>query len=118
MHHKRGKPKSSRAGCLLCYPHKHQRAAWVPRSPREQAELSEPIEVPDAGELRHDLWAERVEHADHVCGCFECERYWDDCDAVVDLSEDEYQRLLDIIDNPPAPTFELRELMRGKQTAK
>lgn len=26
MHHKRGKPKSSRAGCLLCKPHKHQRA--------------------------------------------------------------------------------------------
>jgi len=24
MHHKRGKPKSSRAGCLLCKPHKHQ----------------------------------------------------------------------------------------------
>jgi excisionase family DNA binding protein len=44
--------------------------------------LSEPIEVPDAGELRHDLWAERVEHADHVCGCFECERYWDDLDLA------------------------------------
>jgi hypothetical protein len=25
-HHKRKKPKSSRAGCLLCKPHKHQRA--------------------------------------------------------------------------------------------
>ena len=24
MHHKRGKPKSTRAGCLLCKPHKHQ----------------------------------------------------------------------------------------------
>jgi len=24
MHHKRGKPKSVRAGCLLCKPHKHQ----------------------------------------------------------------------------------------------
>lgn len=24
MNHKRGKPKSSRAGCLLCKPHKHQ----------------------------------------------------------------------------------------------
>jgi len=26
MNHKRGRPKSSRAGCLLCKPHKHQRA--------------------------------------------------------------------------------------------
>jgi len=24
MNHKRKKPKSSRAGCLLCKPHKHQ----------------------------------------------------------------------------------------------
>lgn len=26
MNHKRGKPKSSRAGCLLCKPHKRQGA--------------------------------------------------------------------------------------------
>lgn len=26
MHHKRKKPKSSRSGCLMCKPHKHQRA--------------------------------------------------------------------------------------------
>lgn len=24
MHHKRKKPKSARAGCLMCKPHKHQ----------------------------------------------------------------------------------------------
>lgn len=24
MHHKRGKPKSSRSGCLMCKPHKRQ----------------------------------------------------------------------------------------------
>lgn len=24
-HHKRKKPKSARAGCLMCKPHKHQR---------------------------------------------------------------------------------------------
>ena len=24
MHHKRRRPKSTRAGCLLCKPHKHQ----------------------------------------------------------------------------------------------
>lgn len=26
MHHKRGKPKSARSGCLLCKPHKRQGA--------------------------------------------------------------------------------------------
>jgi hypothetical protein len=26
-HHKRGRPKSSRAGCLMCKPWKHQRGA-------------------------------------------------------------------------------------------
>lgn len=26
MHHKRGRPKSRRAGCLMCKPHKNQRA--------------------------------------------------------------------------------------------
>ena len=25
MNHKRKRPKSSRAGCLMCKPHKHQR---------------------------------------------------------------------------------------------
>jgi hypothetical protein len=43
MHHKRGKPKSSRAGCLLCYPHKHQGCRKAPRSKRAQAILAEPI---------------------------------------------------------------------------
>jgi hypothetical protein len=26
MNHKRKRPKSGRAGCLMCKPHKHQRA--------------------------------------------------------------------------------------------
>lgn len=26
MHHKRRRPKNRRAGCLMCKPHKHQRA--------------------------------------------------------------------------------------------
>lgn len=26
MHHKRGRPKSRRSGCLFCKPHKHQRS--------------------------------------------------------------------------------------------
>jgi hypothetical protein len=31
MNHKRGKPKSARAGCLMCKPHKHQRTAKAKR---------------------------------------------------------------------------------------
>lgn len=45
MHHKRKRPKSSRAGCLFCKPHKHQRRAKVPRSKRAQTVLAEPIEA-------------------------------------------------------------------------
>jgi len=44
MHHKRHRPKSRRAGCLMCKPHKHQRAPKTARSKRAQAVLSEPIE--------------------------------------------------------------------------
>jgi len=42
-HHKRGKPKSSRSGCLLCKPHKRQGCRKHPRSKRAQAILAEPI---------------------------------------------------------------------------
>lgn len=43
-HHKRRRPKSSRAGCLLCKPHKHQRVGKVARlrhSVRKQLETAE-----------------------------------------------------------------------------
>lgn len=43
MNHKRGKPKSARAGCLWCKPHKHQGRANHPRSKRALAILAEPI---------------------------------------------------------------------------
>lgn len=43
MNHKRHKPKSRRAGCLFCKPHKHQRVARTVRSPRARAILAEPI---------------------------------------------------------------------------
>lgn len=37
MHHKRGKPKSSRAGCLMCKPEKHQRAkGMLTHQPRQE----------------------------------------------------------------------------------
>jgi len=42
-HHKRGRPKSSRAGCLLCKPHKHQGRKKTARSKRAQAILAEPV---------------------------------------------------------------------------
>lgn len=38
MHHKRGKPKSARAGCLLCKPHKHQAEKHRDRSRRKRDE--------------------------------------------------------------------------------
>lgn len=45
MNHKRRRPKSRRAGCLYCKPHKHERRAKVPRGKRAQAILAEPIAV-------------------------------------------------------------------------
>lgn len=37
-HHKRGRPKSGRAGCLFCKPHKHQAAkdSWTSMAPRDR----------------------------------------------------------------------------------
>ena len=43
MHHKRKRPKSSRAGYLLCKPHKHQRCRKLPRGKRALTILGEPI---------------------------------------------------------------------------
>jgi hypothetical protein len=36
MNHKRGRPKSARAGCLLCKPHKHQALKRADRTRRER----------------------------------------------------------------------------------
>lgn len=41
MNHKRGRPKSKRAGCLFCKPHKDERVRKRPRSKRARAELAE-----------------------------------------------------------------------------
>jgi hypothetical protein len=43
MHYKRGKPKSTRAGCLLCKPHKHQAEKHRERA-REEREGKGQIE--------------------------------------------------------------------------
>ena len=45
MNHKRKRPKSSLAGCLLCKPHKHQRCRKTAGSKREQMALAEPVEM-------------------------------------------------------------------------
>lgn len=45
MNHKRKRPKSSRAGCLLCKPHKHQRCRKTAGSKREQIVLAESVAV-------------------------------------------------------------------------
>lgn len=37
MNHKRGRPKSTRAGCLFCKPHKRQGVSKARRYPRETA---------------------------------------------------------------------------------
>lgn len=43
MHHKRKRPKHQRAGCLLCKPHKDERAAKTARSKRARTELAQPV---------------------------------------------------------------------------
>jgi hypothetical protein len=55
--HKRGRPKSKRAGCLWCKPHKHEARAKVPRSKSALAIVSE---RPDALELQDGFirWGE------------------------------------------------------------
>lgn len=41
MNHKRKRPKHRRAGCLMCKPHKDERAPKKPRSKRARAVLDE-----------------------------------------------------------------------------
>lgn len=60
-HYKRGKPKSRRAGCLLCMPHKAENVRKVPRSKRAQVTLSD-----DIGELAIDPYPREELDADHA----------------------------------------------------
>ncbi len=39
-HHKRGRPKHQRAGCLLCKPHKDEREAKKARAGNRRRELA------------------------------------------------------------------------------
>jgi len=51
-HHKRRKRKNARAGCLLCKPHKHQRAkgmAWAQTHQELRARESERQQRQEAG---------------------------------------------------------------------
>jgi hypothetical protein len=43
-HHKRRRPKHQRNGCLLCKPHKDERAAKSVRNQRAKAILAESVE--------------------------------------------------------------------------
>lgn len=50
MHHKRGRPKNRRAGCLFCKPHKANGVTKRPRNKRAQVAVSE---TPDAIAWEH-----------------------------------------------------------------
>ena len=58
-HHKRKGPKSTRSGCLLCKPHKHQ-GVDAPKRQELEARLDE---------------RDQIEEAANDCGCPRC---WDD----------------------------------------
>jgi hypothetical protein len=59
-HHKRKRPKSRRAGCLLCKPHKANGASLKSRdAPSDRRRMQGEIEADDldAGLRRYDEWA-------------------------------------------------------------
>lgn len=50
MNHKRGRPKSTRAGCLLCKPHKRQGSSKKDRDkPSLKRKLQEKLDVSPSG---------------------------------------------------------------------
>jgi hypothetical protein len=44
-HHKRKGPKSTRSGCLLCHPHKHQAHRHSRRAKRERRALAHELKA-------------------------------------------------------------------------
>lgn len=57
MHHKRTGPKSTRAGCLLCKPHKHQGALQKLRQRHSVSKaMISPAGYFDEGEQMHVRW--------------------------------------------------------------
>lgn len=64
MHHKRGRPKNRRAGCLWCKPHKANGVTKQPRNKRALAALSEPV-------ARMAIEAEDITY-DRFCVMNEC----------------------------------------------
>lgn len=62
MHHKRTGPKSTRGGCLLCHPHKHQAMRHTSNGQARQERLARLSEreqrredLPDFSKVR-DVW--------------------------------------------------------------
>ena len=44
-HHKRKRPKHRRAGCLMCKPHKDERARKIGRASVQRATLDRPADL-------------------------------------------------------------------------
>lgn len=51
-HHKRRRPKSSRSGCILCKPHKHQGAKDTKAAQRRQELLARISEKEQRSDIR------------------------------------------------------------------
>ena len=56
MHHKRKKPKSTRAGCLLCKPHKRQGSCR-----HERAKPSDRVRLTAAAHQVRQYWCEEAD---------------------------------------------------------
>jgi hypothetical protein len=51
MHHKRGRPKDRRAGCLLCKPHKANRAKGTSKAQTRQERVAREAQRQQIDEL-------------------------------------------------------------------
>lgn len=82
MNHKRGKPKSKRAGCLWCKPHKHEAVAKVPRSPAALAVVTERPQRERVGTWLLDEWERFGELVVDTYDTRQDERFADDWDDI------------------------------------
>jgi hypothetical protein len=54
MHHKRGRPKDRRAGCLLCKPHKANRAKGTLKAQPRQEQIARQKQQQQIDELENE----------------------------------------------------------------
>jgi hypothetical protein len=54
MHHKRGRPKDRRAGCLLCKPHKANRAKGTLKAQTRQEQIAREKQKQQIHELENE----------------------------------------------------------------